>query len=422
MGFAPFVRNRFLAKAIGNWIRMNYRTLTLCHEDGERLPMLVDQRGLPIIEANVFALTQRGLAWRSIKKKLRSVGLVHEWANENIIDLAERIASGRLFSETEINGSLISFLKRSHQQRKVQKLIVAAKTFNVLVMHAREYLIWRINTHLVRIPATDHRFHAIETKRLVISQWLAEAKISTSTASNEVNKGLSADQLILLLELTDPKFPGNPWTSEDIRERNRLIVLLLIAFGLRPAELQTVRVEDLQFGAISAVEVIRRPHDPNDPRPNSPEVKRSGRVLPIMEFQFAKQIDNYIMEWRPKLEDRNPKGSNYLVLSKKGDPISYSSIAKIFQRLREVDGRFPKNFSAKTLRHVFSGAMERKMRESGIEDARRGEILAFLRGDTSEESHKDYIREEIKEQAKIASLGHQAAIFQSVGALMDVPC
>ncbi len=383
--------------------------------------MLVDQRGLPIIEPNVYAQTQRGLASRTIKKKISSTGLVHEWADENTIDLAERIASGHLFSESEINGSLIPFLKRSHQRRKVQKLVVAAKTFNIIATYVREYLIWRINSHLVRIPASDPRFHAIEKKRSVISQWLADAKISQSSASNEVNKGLSADQLILLLELTDPKFPGNPWKSEDIRERNRLILMLLIAFGLRPAELQTVRVEDLQFGAISAVEIIRRPHDPNDPRPNSPEVKRSGRVLPIMELQFAKQIDNYIMEWRPKFEDRNPKGSSFLVLSEEGNPISYSSIAKIFQRLKEVDCRFPKNFSAKTLRHVFSGAMERKMRESGIKDTRRREILAFLRGDTDEESHKDYIREEIREQAKQASLRHQTAIFQSVGALKDVP-
>ncbi len=400
---------------------MDYKIVNQRHEDGERLPMSVNDKGQPIIEPNIFIFTQRGLAWRTLKKKIRTINLVHKWADKNEIDLAKRISSGVLFSESEINGSLLPFLRKSHQRRKVQKLVVAAKTYNTIVMYAEEYLIWWINSILVNIAATDTRFQSIQEKKAIIAEWLEEAKLTNSSASNETSKGLTAEQVTLLLEIIDPEFQGNPWKSEEVRRRNQLIILLLILFGLRPGELQTALVEDIQFGAISGAVVVRRPHDPNDPRLNSPEVKRSGRVLPIMDFQLSKIIDNYIMEWRPTFEARNPKGSPYLVLSDEGNPISYSSIAKIFPQLKEIDSRFPKSFSAKTLRHVFSGAMERNMRESGIEENRRGEILALLRGDTNEESHKVYIREEIKEQAKLASQRHQSSIFQSVSASKDVP-
>lgn len=383
--------------------------------------MLVSPNGLPVIEPNVFALTQRGLAWRTIEKKLRAIAQVHQWADQNDnIDLDERISSGMLFSESEINGSLLPTLRRSRQKRKVQQLVVAAKSYNVKVMYVKEYLVWRVNSHLVKLSASDSRFQAIEKKLRVIIDWLEDAVLSTSSAGNEVSKGLTPEQLHLLLALTHPDYSGNPWKSDDIRHRNHLIIHLLLS-GLRPAELLTLRVVDILIGAISALEVKRRPHDREDPRLKSPEVKRSGRIIPIADAQFVILIDHYVMEWRPRFEERNASGSDHLILSDEGNPLSYSSIANIFSTLKQHDKRLPNNLSAKTLRHCFSGSMERNLRYSGIEEGRRKEILAYLRGDTDLESQQIYIREEIKEQARIALQRHQADVFQSASSLKDVP-
>ncbi len=207
---------------------MTYQIIVLRHEDGERLPMLVSPKGLPVIEPNVFAQIQRGLAWRSIEKKLRAVARLHHWADQNRIDIAERISSGRLFSESEINGSLLPALRRSHQKRKVQQLVVSAKTYNVLVMHVKEYLVWRVNSHLVKLPASDSRFQAIEKKLRIVVQWLEDATLSTSSAKNEINKGLTPEQLNLLLELTHPGYSENPWKFEEIRHRNHLIIHMFV--------------------------------------------------------------------------------------------------------------------------------------------------------------------------------------------------
>lgn len=400
---------------------MSYRIVLQRHEDGERLPMLVCQFGLPIIEPNVFALTQRGLAWRTIVKKLRAVSILISWADKHRIDLNQRIQTGILFTESEINGSLLAALKKSYRKGKVQQLTVSAKTFNVLLMYTREYLEWCFRSQLAKIAATDLRFQAVEKKQKIVLDWLEDAYLSDSSAENEVNKGLSPELTHRLLEVICPTSPDNPWKSEGIRHRNQLIILLLINFGLRPAELQTLRVEDIQFGGICSIEIKRRPHDSEDPRLNSPEVKRSGRVLPVMDNQLARLMDSYIMDLRPTFDSKHTVGTDFLFISDEGDPIAYSSITKLFAALRACDQRFPKKFSPKTLRHVFSNSMEKKMRVGGIPEKRRAEILAYLRGDTSEESQKIYTKEAVKEEALNALMAHQASIFKSIDAMKDVP-
>jgi len=57
--------------------------------------------------------------------------------------------------------------------------------------------------------------------------------------------------------------------------------MIMLNYGLRPGELLSLRVEDIEFGAISAIRVTRRPPNPNDKRNPRPQIKRNGRVLPI---------------------------------------------------------------------------------------------------------------------------------------------
>jgi integrase len=389
-----------------------YFITILKHEDGERLPLLVDEDGQPLIEPNVFTLTQRGLAWRTLRKKLQAISLFHRWATLNQIDLSERInSSGRLFSEEEINSSLLAFLRRSHRKNKVQKLAVSPQTFNVLLMHIKEYLEWRGNCILMALPSTDIKFLPLQKKLQILLNWFEVARIGKSAAVNEINQGLNQGQQELLLGLIDPGSLSNPWSSAPIRQRNHLIIQLLLNFGIRPSELLTLRVEDIQIGAISSIQIKRRPHDPEDPRLSSPEVKRSGRVMPILDSFLVRTIDDYIQEWRPQFDARHAIGTPFLFLSDDGDPLSYPSIIKIFSSLKIKEPRLGTNFSPKSLRHSFSSHLEIRMREAGIAEERRREILAYLRGDTSSASQAIYIRQAIKDEANSALKLHQASLF-----------
>lgn len=106
--------------------------------------------------------------------------------------------------------------------------------------------------------------------------------------------------------------------------------MFFLYYGLRPGELLSLRVEDVEIGAISSIRVHRRPPDPKDTRKPRPQIKRNGRVLPIEDSNFAKFLDAYIMQDLEILEERSGSESDYLILSDEGRPLSQSSITQFF--------------------------------------------------------------------------------------------
>lgn len=182
--------------------------------------------------------------------------------------------------------------------------------------------------------------------------------------------------------------------------------------GLRPGELLSLRVEDIQIGAISSVTVKRRSPDPLDKRKPRPSVKRNGRVLPLEGNHFVRMLDRYIVEWREVLEQRASKETDYLILSDEGDPLSHSSLTQLFSRLRsEYPGSLPEILTPKSLRHTFSSRMEQVLRAAGMEEDRRKQALAMLRGDSSLESQSVYIAQEVEEQARRALSDYQKKLI-----------
>jgi len=383
----------------------------ILQDDGERLPLLTDADGFPIIEPNCFILTQRGKAWRTLASKLQSIAILYQWAEKNRIDIDYRISCGVYFSESEINGHLLSALRKSYRKSQVIPLYVSPKVFNTRILCILEYLSWKFSVAIMRIAISDDRINQIRERQQIILSWLRNAKLSQTAAENKVSLGLSTHQKKLLLNMINTRSPSNPFHFEAIKQRNYIIVLLLLSFGLRPAELLTLRISNIQSGPIPSIVVIRRPHDPDDPRKFNPEVKRSGRILPIIDIKLARAIDNYIVEYRPTLEEKNEEGSDFLILSEDGLPLSLSSITKIFKKIKEQNNALPRNFSPKTLRHTFSTELEKAMRDSGISEARREGILMHLRGDTSPKSQRIYIEAAIREEAALFIGKHQEEIF-----------
>src|SRR5699024_8228571 len=134
-------------------------------------------------------------------------------------------------------------------------------------------------------------------------------------------------------------------------------------------------------GAISSVHVERRKQDPKDLRKPRPQIKRNGRIIPIDNLEFITVLDDYIVTWREVLEDRSETESEYLILSDEGAPLSLPSITQFFQLLREhYPDELPPNLTAKSLRHTFSSQLEKVLRSLGVEEQRRREALALLRG------------------------------------------
>ena len=127
---------------------------------------------------------------------------------------------------------------------------------------------------------------------------------------------------------------------------------------------------------------------------------------------FARHINEYIMKWRDVLEAKSDEESEYLILSDEGNPLSQPSLVQFFQLIRKrFPDELPANLSAKSLRHTFSSNMERVLREAGLDEGRREEALADLRGDSSLSSQSVYIAQEIQEQANLAMRNYHSKIL-----------
>ncbi len=269
--------------------------------------------------------------------------------------------------------------------------------------------------YLGSIPFGDSRYEHIRDQKKRTISWLDHSFINAPPTNHSKQKGLSVKQAQFLVNCLDPEKDSIFGRDPAVRFRNYISVMIMLSYGLRPGELLSLKVQDIEFGAISAILVTRRPPDPKDGRRPRPHIKRNGRVMPIDDPVFAKYLDEYIMKWREKLEANSKQESEYLILSDEGLPLSQPSVTQFFQILRQrFPNELPSSLSAKSLRHTFSSNMEKELRVAGLDENRRAEALADLRGDSSLVSQNVYISQEIQEQANQAMRNYHRKLLCEV--------
>lgn len=374
------------------------------HESGDQLPILLDKDGLPITMPFEFVLGRRALGTNTLVRNLRELSVLFKWLESEGIDIWNRISSGKGFTEAEIRGGLIESLRREQfQSRKVKKLSVSPNTFNQRLTTVRQFFGLYFDIYLGSILFNDLSYERIRDQKNRTLAWLDSSFISAPPKNCTKQKGLSLKQAKFLVNCLRPESKKRFGLNSAVNFRNYILVMIMLNYGLRPGEVLSLKVEDIEFGAISCIKVLRRTSDKEDKRRPRPKIKRNGRVMPIDDTVFAKHLDEYIMHWRDVLEANAEQESDYLILNDEGRPLSQPSIVQFFQILRSrFPDDLPTNLTAKSLRHTFSSNMEKVLREVGLDEQRRMEALADLRGDSNLSSQEIYIAQEIQEQANAA--------------------
>ncbi|HET9241397.1 MAG TPA: site-specific integrase [Oligoflexus sp.] len=376
----------------------------ITHPSGEQIPILLDRDGLPIPSPNEFILGRRALSSNTLTRNLRELAVFYRWLEQQNIDLRDRIQTGRGFSEAEVRGGIVEALRLEQGgTSSIHRSAVSPHTFNQRLTTVRQYVAWRYDMYLGALPLSDLRYERIREQSVRILKWLDSAFMSAPPQNKGVRKGLTDKEAKFLIDCLDPDRPDPIGRDPAVRFRNYISTMIMLYYGLRPGELLTLRVEDIEIGAISCIRVRRRPPDLKDTRRPRPQIKRNGRILPIDDPSFASKLDRYIMKWRDILESKSENESDYLILSDEGTPLSQSSLTQLYQILRnQFSNDLPEHLSAKALRHTFSSRIERALREAGVDEERRRQALALLRGDSSLESQTVYIAQEVEEQANLA--------------------
>jgi integrase len=382
------------------------------HEDGERLPCLVDDLGMPLVLQNEYIMKKRGLGWGTLKAYLKTLMYVCEWEHKNV-DIFQRISEGKFLTEAELFGSLLPHLRKDFSKTKVIKnIVVSADTYNDRIWLLNLYISSLFRKKLFSTSIGNSEFLVVDSLSKNAFNSIKKAKLSTP-GKDKKNKGITTPQLNFLMEIIDPSSPKNPFSIKSVQIRNYIIIMIEILCGVRPSELLGVKVDDIEFGAMNAIHIRRRPHDSEDPRLDNPEVKRLGRTFIISDAEFMMKIQDYIENERDELIDKYPeKETDFIFHSQHGTPICNRTVSDIYVTIRnKFPDIFNSNFTAKSLRHVFSSSLETRMRNAGVPKEERQKILQYVRGDESKDSQNDYLAQATMEEVHKYSAQHQKDIF-----------
>ncbi|BBU97689.1 integrase [Vibrio cholerae] len=377
------------------------------HETGEQIPMMLDDSGMPVVLPNEFILARRSLSTNTLVRNLRELSVLYRWLDKSNYDLSAKLLAQNSFNEAELKGGLVEALRIDQANGRIN--LVAPNTFNQRLTTIRQFISWCMDVLISQLPLSSLDYERLRERKSFFLKMLEGSFMSATPMKKSLRKGLNEVEVDFLLAVLHPDAKQGFGRDPAVKFRNYVSVGLMLFCGLRPGELLSLRVEDVQVGAISAIKIERRPADPLDVRRPRPQIKRNGRLIPIESRQFAFTLNEYIITWREVLESKSNHESDYLILSDEGAPLSQSSITQFFQLLRtQYVDRLPENLTAKSLRHTFSSRLERVLRASGMDEQRRREALAFLRGDSSLDSQDIYIAQEVEEQAVKSLRRYQA--------------
>ena len=267
---------------------------------------------------------------------------------------------------------------------------------------------------MAKWASDDPVFVRIQAHKEHVDQILRDQEISNPPQNKSVTKGLRDHEVVALVWCVDFRNPDAYGLNEHVRFRNFIIVMIMLTFGLRPAEVLTLRVDDVEFGSVTALRVFRRVADPDDTRSPRPSVKRNGRDIEMQVPTIINLIEEYIEVHREKVMERFGEDHNYLIVSDEGAPLHGNSISNYFQIIREkFRDQLPSSLTPKSLRHTYSSRTERDMAERGVPEDERKQVLAYLRGDSSTRSQEVYISGEIVRQATAVQSKYHDVLMQS---------
>jgi len=385
------------------------KVLSVVHAGGIEMPMLVDDDGLPIVDANEWLFGRRAQSPATLNRSLSELLPLFLWARDAGVDIRERYESGQGFLEAEITTGVVEQLRLSQRKRATVPR-VSNQVLNLRLSTCRAFFSWLAREVIARCPSDDAKTLRIASQHAAVDEWLAQASVRQPVIGSPRSKALSTAQQTTLIEHLLPTGTGLG-ASPVIRFRNFVAIALMLTCGLRRGELLSLRVEDISFGAISSVRVTRRIVDKNDPRRPRPRIKRKTRVLEL-DANLASYVDQYIMICREQLVEKAKYDTPYLIVSDEGDPLSISRLYALFVELKTQFGAFlPENFSPHSLRHTFSETIERTLAVAGLDEHGRARALAFLRGDDSLKSQNVYLQRQTAEQANGALVKYQQSLL-----------
>lgn len=348
------------------------RLKTTRFHNGERFPVLLDRRGIPLCEPTYYLATERHQAVNTLEGKARTLAMVHNFLRAYEIDFRTRLPEGRVFEQSEasaLNHHLRTIGRRSekirarirskHSDYQVKEIVEAAE------WHRRR--LWAANYLEWLIPGLIHKLKLPPDRSMRIESELAKARLlivhDRIPPPNPTPAALSIEQGFVLLDALRPGSGVNPF-PEVQQFRNFALILTYCDTGLRRSEVLALKGEDLSArGLAPSLNLVRRPNDPDELRSRPPSVKTMPRripITPILHGVLTEYIERHrrpiaLARTRREKEALNRLKSNpYIFVSSQGTALSFSGVHKIFDKLRMQTIELPVHLSPHALRRTWN--------------------------------------------------------------------
>jgi integrase len=174
---------------------------------------------------------------------------------------------------------------------------------------------------------------------------------------------MSEKDQALLLEVMRPGSPTNPWSRPFVQYRNWLIVILLLASGMRRGELLNVRLSDLSPNT-PVLSIVRRLHAPDDHRLIQPTPKTRERDIELRPA-IMKAVWKYIAMRR---EIPAARKHGYLIVGDDGVELAYKNVDRIFATIRRACPDLTIDLSSHVMRHTWNDRFSEQAELMGLSE------------------------------------------------------
>lgn len=367
-----------------------YTAKRIRFRNGERHSVLHVSDGLPVHEVTVYLdkYRRKGRAANTIHFVCTSLALLYGELDKAKVNLLNRLIEGQFLTMPEL-GRLASAVQyriedleeaegdaeksnvihigRIGLRRKTDeksRRSVDVQTQASRLRYIADYLEFMAGYVGATLSGPERRELEADSGR-ALTAFREHIPQVSNRAKLDARIGLSLEEQERLLSIVHPDSPANPWERGFVRLRNWLIVVLLLATGMRRGELLGLQIGDLHSNQ-PKLRVIRRADATEDPRRIQPNTKTNDREIELAP-SIMKALWSYINKERRGI--RAARAVPQVIVSDEGAPLSQASIDKLFAQLREACPGLPMALSSHVMRHTWNERFSEQAEAMGLSES-----------------------------------------------------
>lgn len=359
-------------------------------QNGEHHSVLKGPDGLPVQAVTLFLqkFRYRGRAANTIHAVCQCLALLYrELDTPPRVDLLGRLRHGQFLTrhelarlaevaqypmkvladkdEQEVTTQVVNLKSvRMRRKKSAQEVEAVGKANHANRMrYMADYLGFLADYFAAGLPQQQCQQLKLESAQ-ALQIFKAHIPKVSKRAQLNAREGLSREDQERLLRVVHPESPDNPWERGFVRHRNWVIVMLLLATGMRSGELLGLQIGDLNQ-QLSKLGVLRRADASLDPRRTPVATKTNDRELELRPG-IMKELMAHINQERHRI--RAARRHPQVFVAQDGKPLSTRSIGKIFQQLRAACPGLPVTLTSHVMRHTWNERFSEQADEMGTSE------------------------------------------------------